>query len=74
MPTSGSPVRYKLSKAVSGVRLEEHPGSTLRSPTTTLVQIPADTIVELEGAVAPSGLVNILWAGSAFSVYYEDLK
>jgi hypothetical protein len=38
------------------------------------VEIPADAIVELEGAAAPSGLSNILWNGEAFSVFYEDLK
>jgi hypothetical protein len=69
-----SSLRYKLSQPVSAVRLEEHPGSTLRRPTTTLVTIPANVTVELEGLVAPSGLVNILWAGVAFSVFYEDLK
>ena len=68
------PVRYKLSKPVRAVKLEEHPGSSLRSPTGTLVEIPADAIIELEGAAAPSGLSNILWNGEAFSVFYEDLK
>jgi hypothetical protein len=24
--------------------------------------------------VAPSGLVNVLWDGVAFSVFYEDLR
>jgi hypothetical protein len=68
------PVRYKLSKPVRAVKLQEHPGSTLRSPTESLVEIPADAIVELEGAASPSGLTNILWQGEAFSVFYEDLK
>jgi hypothetical protein len=71
---SPSTVRYKLSGPVNAVKLEEHPGSSLRSPTTTLVEIPANMIVELEGSVAASGLVNILWNGTAFSVFYEDLK
>jgi hypothetical protein len=71
---SRSTVRYKLSGPVNAVKLEEHPGSSLRNPTTTLVQIPANVIVELEGSVAASGLVNILWNGAAFSVFYEDLK
>jgi len=74
MQASRSSVRYKLSESVSAVKLEEHPGSTLRRPTTTLVEIPANVVVELEGLVAPSGLVNILWAGAAFSVFYEDLN
>jgi hypothetical protein len=74
MQASRSSARYKLSEPVSAVRLEEHPGSSLRSPTTNLVEIPANVIVELEGVVAPSGLVNILWAGAAYSVFYEDLQ
>jgi hypothetical protein len=68
------PVRYKLHRPVNAVKLEEHPGSTLRSPTGTLVEIPADMIVEQEGSVAASGLINILWGGDAYSVFYEDLK
>ena len=68
------PIRYKLSKPVRAVKLQEHPGSSLRNPTETLVEIPANVIVELEGAAAPSGLSNILWAGEAFSVFYEDLN
>jgi hypothetical protein len=67
------PVRYKLFKPVRAVKLQEHPGSSLRSPTQTLVEIPAEAIVELEGAAAPSGLSNILWNGEAFSVFYDDL-
>lgn len=67
------PVRYKLSKPVRAVKLQEHPGSSLRSPTGTLVEIPADVIVELESAAASSGLSTILWNGDAFSVFYEDL-
>jgi len=65
--------RYKLSTPVKAVRLEDHPGSSLRNPTSTLVEIPADVIVEMEGAVAPSGLVSVLWGSVAFSVFYEDL-
>jgi hypothetical protein len=74
MRVSRSRVRYRLSGPLRAVRLEEHPGSSLRKPTSTLVEIPADVIVEQEGAVAPSGLVNILWGGDAFSVFYEDLQ
>ena len=73
MQASRSPVRYRVSQPLSAVRLETHPGSSLRRPTATLVEIPANAIVELEGVVDPSGLVNILWRGDAFSVYYEDL-
>jgi hypothetical protein len=71
---SRSTVRYKLSGPVNAVKLEEHPGSSLRNPTNMLVEIPANGIVELEGSVAASGLVTILWNGGAFSVFYEDLK
>jgi hypothetical protein len=74
MQSSRPPVRYKLSQPVNAVKLEEHPGSKLRNPTTTLMEIPPDVVVELEGAVAPSGLVNVLWDGVAFSVFYEDLR
>jgi hypothetical protein len=38
------------------------------------VEIPAGTILEVEGGVARSGLVNVLWNTEAFSVFYEDLK
>jgi hypothetical protein len=74
MASSRSQLRYELSEPVSAVRLEDHPGSTLRTPTATLVEIPAHVVVEQEGVVAPSGLVNILWRGQAFSVFFEDLK
>ncbi len=73
MPIAG-PVRFRLFKPVSAVKLRDHPGSSLRSPTETLVEIPEDVIVELEGAPANSGLSTILWDGDAFSVFYEDLK
>jgi hypothetical protein len=66
-------VRYTLSAPVSAVKLQEHPGSSLRSPTESLVSIPAGETVELEGAVAGSGLVNVLWNGEVFSVFYDDL-
>jgi hypothetical protein len=55
------------------VKLEEHPGSSLRNPTDTLIEIPANVEVELEGTVGSSGLINVLWRGGAFSVFYEDL-
>jgi len=66
--------RYKVSLPLQAVKLEPHPGSTLRDPTTVLVEIPADSIVESEGQVAGSGLINVLWRGDAFSVFYEDLR
>ncbi|HTC33182.1 MAG TPA: hypothetical protein VK724_07410 [Bryobacteraceae bacterium] len=72
MPES-APVRYTLSEPLSAVKLREHPGSSLRSPTGTLVSIPVGAIVELEGAVAKSGLVNVHWNDEVFSVFYEDI-
>ena len=68
------PVRIRVSRAISAVRLQERPGSKLRDATGNLVKIPADAIVELEGVAAPSGLINVIWDGKAFSVFYEDLK
>jgi hypothetical protein len=66
--------RFKLSRPVRAVRLQEHPGSSLRSPTTILVEIPADAVVEFEGGVARSGLINVFWKGDVFSVFYEDIE
>jgi len=74
MPSSTNRVRYKICSPLQAVKLEERPGSTLRDPTATLVQIPIDAILELEGGVAHSGLINVLWAGGAFSVFYDDLQ
>ena len=74
MPSSTRGLRYKIHSPVQAVKLEEHPGSSLRDPTDTLVQIPANVILVVEGGVAHSGLVNVLWDGSAFSVFYEDLQ
>jgi hypothetical protein len=37
------------------------------------VSIPVGAIVELEGAVAKSGLVNVHWNDEVFSVFYEDI-
>ena len=74
MASSKPPVRYQVSAPLQAVKLEEHPGSSLRDPTGTLVQIPAEAILELEGGVARSGLVNVLWNGEAFSVFHEDLE
>ena len=73
MPASKK-VLYKICTPLQAVKLEEHPGSSLRDPTGTLVQIPADAVLEIEGGVAHSGLINVLWAGGAFSVFYEDLR
>jgi hypothetical protein len=74
MPSPKPPVQYKISIPLQAVKLEEHPGSSLRDPTGTLIEIPADVILEVEGGVARSGLVNVLWKGEAFSVFYEDLQ
>lgn len=67
------PDRFTLSEPLSAVKLKEHPGSTLRSPTETLIHIPSGSSIELEGAVSKSGLVNIRWNGEIFSVFYDDL-
>jgi hypothetical protein len=45
-----------------------------RDPTGTLIEIPMESILEVEGEVAHSGLINVLWNGEAFSVFYEDLR
>jgi hypothetical protein len=74
MPPTKPRLRYKISTPLHAVKLEEHPGSSLRDPTGTLILIPADAILEVEGAVAHSGLINVLWDGGAFSVFYEDLQ
>lgn len=67
------PIRFTLSVSVSAVRLRDHPGSSLKTPTETLVNIPAGAVVELEAADAKSGLVNVVWKGEVFSAFYEDL-
>jgi hypothetical protein len=65
---------FQLCRPVSAVKLKEHPGSSLRSPTEILVDLPVDAIVELEGSVARSGLANVLWNGDVFSVFFEDVE
>ena len=70
----GRATRIKLFGPVRAVELQEHPGSSIRNPTGTLVEIPAGATVELESAAAPSGLCNVLWDVQAFSVFYEDLR
>jgi hypothetical protein len=74
MTSPRASARYKVSLFLQAVKLEPHPGSTLRDPTTELIEIPADSIIESEGQVAGSGLINVLWNGDAFSVFYEDLR
>lgn len=68
------PVRYRVSSPLQAVKLAPHPGSRLRDPTTVLVEIPPDSLLEPEGQAGSSGLINVLWNGDAFSVLYEDLK
>lgn len=72
MPES-EPARLTLSEPVSAVKLKEHPGSSLKSPTETLIHIPAGASIEIEGTVSKSGLVNIRWNGEVFSVFYDDV-
>ena len=65
---------YRLTSPVRAVKLVEHPGSKLRSPTQTLIEIPPEVVVEAEGSPSNSGLINVLWKGEAFSVFFEDLR
>jgi hypothetical protein len=74
MRNPSPPVRYKVRKPLQAVKLAEHPGSSLRDPTGTLVQIPAEVVIEIEGGVANSGLINVHWNGEVFSVFNEDLQ
>jgi hypothetical protein len=67
------PACFTLSESVSAVKLKDHPGSSLRSPTETLIHIPAGASIQLDGAVSKSGLVNIRWNGEVFSVFYDDV-
>jgi hypothetical protein len=74
MTSPKTPARYRVSIPLPAVKLEPHPGSSLRDPTAVLVEIPVDSIIESEGQAEPSGLINVLWNGDAFSVFYEDLR
>jgi hypothetical protein len=74
MRNTSPPMRYKVSQPLQAVKLAEHPGSSLRDPTGTLIQIPAEMIIEIEGSVAESGLINVVWNGEVFSVFHEDLQ
>jgi hypothetical protein len=74
MPEGTPPLHYKIRSPLPAVRLATHPGSSLRDPTDTLVNIPPEVTIEIEGAVSSSGLVTVLWSGSAFSVLHEELE
>jgi hypothetical protein len=74
MSAPKSSVRYRVSAPIHAVKLAEHPGSSLRDPTETLVKIPADTVIELEGRRSSSGLITVLWDGDPYSVFFEDLE
>ncbi len=74
MRNPGLPTRYKVRIPLQAVKLAEHPGSSLRDPTETLIQIPAEVIIEVEGGLSESGLVTVLWNGDVFSVFHEDLQ
>lgn len=68
-------VYYKLAAPIQGVKLEARPGSSLRDPTQDLVVIPPEATIELETTSAPaSGLVDVLWNGDAYSVFFGDLQ
>ena len=68
------PVRYKIAVPIHAVKLEARPGSSLPDPTGTLVEIPVDATIEVEGQPARSGLINVLWNGEVFAVFNEDLQ
>jgi hypothetical protein len=74
--TGPSPrVYYKLSSPIQAVKLEAHPGSTLRDPTQDLVVIPEKATIELETTTTTkSGLVDVLWNGHPYSVFFGDLE
>ena len=74
MPDGQTPVHYKITAPLPAVRLAAHPGSSLRDPTDTLVNIPPNVTIEIEGPASPSGLVTVLWSGGAFSVFLEELE
>ena len=48
MPRTTDRVRYKICTPLQTVKLEERPGSSLRDPSGTLIQIPADAVLEVE--------------------------
>jgi hypothetical protein len=74
MPAPKSSARYQISAPIHAVKLAERPGSSLRDPTETLVKIPADAVIHLEGSAAPSGLITVFWNGDPFSIFFEDLE
>jgi hypothetical protein len=75
MPGPSPRVYYRLSGPVQAVKLEAHPGSSLRNPTQDLVVIPAEATIELETTTASkSGLVDVLWNGHPYSVFFGDLQ
>src|SRR5205807_8596065 len=64
-----------LHDALPILKLEPHPGSSLRDPTGILIMIPVDVTIELESPAPPaSGLVDVLWNDQAYSVFFEDLQ
>ena len=74
MPAPITPNRYRVVETLHAVKLEEHPGSSLRDPTETLVKIPVNALIELEGRPSQSGLITVLWNGEAYSVFFDDLQ
>ena len=74
MPAPKAAARYRVVEILHAVKLEERPGSSLRDPTETLVKIPVDALIELEGRPSPSGLITVLWSGHAYSVFFDDLQ
>ena len=54
-----TPVRYKVFKPLHAVKMAEHPGSSLRDPTGTLVQIPAEVIAVIPTADRSKATVKV---------------
>lgn len=69
-----APVRYQIAVPLHAVKLEARTGSSLPDPTGTLVEIPVDAIIQVEGEAGRSGLINVHWKGEMYSVFYEDLQ
>jgi len=64
--------RYRITRPLSAVKLEDQPGSRLRKPTATMVELATGVIVEAEGSRQPSGLITVLVGADAFSVFFDD--
>lgn len=67
-----SHVQYTLHAPLSAVKVFAEPtGETMQHP--VLSPIPDGSTVQFEGDIVLSGMVMILWQGSRFSVFWDDL-